>query len=86
MIYINLDTTFSEVDSPRQIVTEDEDSQMNVFQHFIAELHKKCLTMKELFMRRPHIVEDALEYYKDIICDIICSNYVVFASFLLFLT
>ena len=85
MICLNLDTTFSEVDSPTVITTEDEDSQMNVSQHCVAELHKKCLTMKELLMRRPHIVEDALEYYKDIICDIICGNCVVFASSLLFL-
>ena len=62
---INFNMTFSEVDSPTAIKTEDEDSQINAFQHFVAKLLKKCLTMQELLIRRPHIAEDTLEYYKD---------------------
>lgn len=38
---------------------------VNVFQDVVAELRKKCVTMQELLIRRPHIVEDALGYYKD---------------------
>lgn len=34
------------------------------FQHFAAELRKKCLIMQGLWIRWPHTVEDILEYYK----------------------
>lgn len=57
--------TFSEVDLPTAIITDHEDLQMNVFQHFVAELCKKYLTMQEPLIKRPHAAEDALEYYKD---------------------
>ena len=62
---IKLNMTFSEADLPTAVITEDEDSQMNVFQYFVAQLCKKCLITQELLMKRVHIVEDALQYYKD---------------------